>query len=160
MPNGRGQRVLVRNICRLRAEKPRVRGKAIMCASLRSGSQEEHGRIYYTPSEKAKQKGRPHQAYFERPVPEYPVLNKLAVFFSANAPHTGHLRNFLLMPMLECSVSSKSCVRSTLAHKSQELEKFSGRPQRPSPTVAGFFVPAPQSFLSEQEYPLPLRQAL
>ena len=31
---------------------------------LCSGNQEEHGTIYYTPSEKAKQKGGPHQAFF------------------------------------------------------------------------------------------------
>jgi hypothetical protein len=31
-------------------------------------SQEEHGRIYYTLSEKAKQKDRPHQAFFREPV--------------------------------------------------------------------------------------------
>lgn len=47
--------------------------------------QEEHGRIYYTPSEKAKQKGRPHQAFF---------LHQCL-------PTPDNLRNFLLTPTRE-----------------------------------------------------------
>jgi hypothetical protein len=55
---------LVRSICQLTAEMPHVRDKAIMWLPYAGGSQEEHGRIYYTLSEKAKQKGSPHQAFF------------------------------------------------------------------------------------------------
>jgi hypothetical protein len=64
-----------------------VRGKAIMSFPM----QWESGRtrqIYYTPSEKATQKGRPHQAFFRVSFPEYSVLTNLSSFFSTYvSPH-------------------------------------------------------------------------
>jgi hypothetical protein len=72
-----------------------------MSASLCSGSQEEHGRIYYTPLEKAKQNGRPHQAFFRELVPQYSVLTNSFYYVLPSFPTLDNLRNFLLTTTTE-----------------------------------------------------------
>ena len=96
--SGPHSRLLVRSICQLPEEKPRVRGKAMMRASLCSGSQEEHRTIYYMPSAKAKQKGGPHQAFFRGSCPQILYSPDCSRLLGQCLPTLDNLRNFFLRP--------------------------------------------------------------